>query len=220
MKVATKLYCLVGALVALMIGIGMMGLKTAKDADDSLDTVYKDRVVPLKDLKVIADMYAVNIVDTSHKVRNGNLKWEDGRKNVADAAKTIDEKWKAYLATTLVEEEKKLVAETTPLKKVADDAVARLAGLMQKEDREGLTQLTISGLYETIDPVSGKFSELVDIQLKVAKEEFEKSAKEYHLARSISIALIVIGALLAGAFAFILIRSLATQLGGRAVVYR
>jgi methyl-accepting chemotaxis protein len=214
MKVATKLYCLVGSLVVLMIGIGVMGLKSAKDADDALDTVYRDRVVPLKDLKVIADMYAVNIVDTSHKVRNGNLKWAEGRKNVAEASKLIDEKWKAYLATTLVAEEKKLVEETTLLKKAADDVVARLAALLEKEDREGLTRFVIADLYAVIDPVSGKFSDLVDVQLKVAREEFEKSSKEYDQTRNLSIVIIAIGALLAGIFAFLLIRSLTRQLGG------
>jgi methyl-accepting chemotaxis protein len=126
LKVGTKLYSLIGFLSALLIFIGILGLHSAKLSNDGLDTVYKDRVVPLKDLKVIADMYAVNIVDTSHKVRNGNLKWEEGRKNVDEAVKTIAEKWKAYLATTLVAEEKKLVEEVKPLMKNADAAVAKL----------------------------------------------------------------------------------------------
>lgn len=52
-----------------------MGLSTASKAKLGLDTVYKDRAVPLKDLKIIADMYAVNIIDTSHKVFNNNFTW-------------------------------------------------------------------------------------------------------------------------------------------------
>lgn len=39
-------------------------------------SVYNDRVVPLKQLKEISDAYAVNIVDCSHKVRNGNITWQ------------------------------------------------------------------------------------------------------------------------------------------------
>lgn len=91
MTVARKLYSLVGGMIALMIIIGVLGLKSAKDSNAGLDTVFKDRVVPLKDLKLIADMYAVNIVDTTHKVRNGNLGWAEGRHNVTLAVKSINE---------------------------------------------------------------------------------------------------------------------------------
>ena len=72
-----------------MIIIGVLGLQAAKVANTGLDTVYKDRVVPLKGLKIIADLYAVNIVDTAHKVRNGNMAWDEGRKSANDATKGI-----------------------------------------------------------------------------------------------------------------------------------
>jgi methyl-accepting chemotaxis protein len=48
----------------------MFGLQSAKEANGGLDTVYKDRVVPMEQLKTISDMYAVNIVDTSHSQRH------------------------------------------------------------------------------------------------------------------------------------------------------
>jgi len=208
MKVGTKLYALIGFLSVLLIMIGFWGLYSAKQAADGLDTVYKDRVVPLKDLKVIADMYAVNIVDTSHKVRNGNMKWADGRENVDVAVKTIVEKWKAYLATTLVTEEKRLVAEITPLMKSADTAVADLVGILKREDGDALARFTISELYPVIDPVSGKFSDLVDVQLKVAKEEYDKGARTYEQSKAISIAALILGVLLASGFGFMIVRSI------------
>ena len=213
-KVATRLYCLVGFMAASMIVIGGVGLKSANDSNEGLNTVYKDRVVPLKDLKVIADMYAVNIVDTSHKVRNGNLAWSEGRKNLEEAKKNIEEKWKAYLGTTLVDEEKRLVEEVAPLMKTADNAVDKLTNIMQKENAEALARFTINDLYPVIDPVSGKFSDLVEIQLKVAKDEYDRSVKGYELARIVSIISILTGVMLSGIFALFLIRDLTRQLGG------
>jgi len=213
MKVGTRLYLLIGFMSVLLFAIGALGLKTAKDADASLDTVYKDRVVPLEQLKSIADMYAVNIVDTSHKVRNGNLNWTEGLKNVDLAMKTVNEKWKAYLATTLVAEEKKLVDEISPLMIKADTAVTKLRGLLQKEDRDGLAQFTISELYPVIDPVSDRFSQLVEVQLKEAKTEYDKSAAQYLRNRNISICVIAVGILCSLLFATMLIRNLLRQLG-------
>jgi len=212
LKIGTKLYALIGFMALLSIIIGILGLHSAKLSDDGLDTVYKDRVVPLKDLKVIADMYAINIVDTAHKVRNGNLKWDEGRKNVDEAAKTIAEKWRAYLATTLVSEEKKLVEEVKPLMKAADTAVTTLSEILKKEDRDALAKFTITELYPVMDPVSGKFSDLVDVQLKVAKEEYDKSARTYEQSKTISEAAIIFGVLLAGGFGFLIVRSITTPL--------
>ena len=207
-KVGTKLYSIVCFSAVLLIMIGFLGMYSAKKSNDGLDTVYKDRVVPLKDLKVIADMYAVNIVDTSHKVRNGNMQWAEGRKNVDDAVKTIAEKWKAYMATTLVVEETKLVEEVKPLMKSANTAVAELVGILKKEDSDALARFTISELYPVIDPVSGKFSDLVDVQLKVAKEEYDIGSRTYEQSKTISIASFILGVLLEGYFGFLIVRSI------------
>jgi len=212
LKIGTKLYALIGFMALLSIIIGILGLHSAKLSDDGLDTVYRDRVVPLKDLKIIADMYAVNIVDTSHKVRNGNLKWDEGRKNIDEAVKTIAEKWKAYLATTLVSEEKKLVEEVKPLMQAADTAVATLSEILKKEDHDALAKFTITDLYPVIDPVSVKLGNLVDIQLKVAKQEYDKSDRTYEQSKTISEAAIIFGVLLAGGFGFLIVRSITTPL--------
>ena len=214
MTVAARLYGMVGFMIVLMMLIGVLGLKSAKDSNDDLDTVYKDRVVPLKQLKVAADMYAVNIVDTSHKVRNGTLTWDQGRANVGAAVTTIDETWKAYLATELVDEETRLIEEMAPLKRTADTAVARLARLMAQEDREGLTKFTIAEMYPAIDPVSAKFSDLIDVQLTVAKAVYGHSEDEYILSRNISFIVLATGAFIAILTAIALIRNLTAQLGG------
>ena len=195
-KIGTRLYGLICCFAVLMIVIGVLGLQAAKVANTGLDTVYKDRVVPLKDLKTIADLYAVNIVDTAHKVRNGNMAWDEGRKNVNDATKGIADKWKGYLATTLVVEEKKLVEEAIPLMKNADISVAKLSSILAKEDGDTLAKFTISELYPVIDPISGKFSELVDVQLKVALEEYDASNKTYNTAKIVSISVLLAGLLL------------------------
>ena len=192
-KIGTRLYFLIGFLIILMIGIGLMGLNAARKAELGLDTVYKDRVVPLKDLKIIADMYAVNIVDTSHQVRNNNFTWQDGRKNVAEATAIIKEKWQAYLATTLVSEEEKLVDEAKPLMETANASITKLSEIFRKEDKEALERYTISELYPVIDPISSKFSELVDVQLTVAKEEYDNAYAAYNRGKTIAITMILAG---------------------------
>ena len=87
--IKTKLLVSLSSLLLALVVIGSVGWYAAQVANDGLNTVYSDRVVPLRDLKVVADMFAVNIVDTAHKVRNGNLDWSAGHKAVDEARVNI-----------------------------------------------------------------------------------------------------------------------------------
>jgi len=203
-KVGTKLYGLIALLLLFLCIVGFVGLYTSNQARIGLDTVYNDRVVPLKDLKLIADMYAVNIVDASHKVRNGNIQWEEGVESVSFAVKTIEEKWTAYLETSLVEEEVRLIDEAAPLIQQADKSIAELLKILMAKDRDALDKYTISELYPAIDPISGKFSELVDIQLIVAKNEYDSALAMYEKSKTVSMAIILL-AILSGLLCGVLI---------------
>jgi methyl-accepting chemotaxis protein len=206
-SVNTRLMGLVLFLSLISIVVGVMGLRGMASTVAGLQTVYDDRVVPLRDLKVIADMYAVNIVDASHKVRNGNFTWEEGRKNVTEAQKVIDEKWTAYKGTVLVEAETKLVAEIEPMMESTNKQIEDLLNIMKKEDAEAIAAYTRGPLYPAIDPISGKFSELIEVQLTVAKEEYLSGKEGYNFARSVSIILLVGGIVLGLLSALWIVRS-------------
>ena len=72
-SIRTKLFLNFGVLALLIVSAVGGGWFGTQSMHDSIDRIYVDRIVPLRDLKVVADLYAVNIVDTSHKVRNDNL---------------------------------------------------------------------------------------------------------------------------------------------------
>ena len=211
-KISTRLYALVSFLSLLLLVIGFLGLNSASRSNQGLNTVYQDRVIPLKDLKIIADMYAVNIVDTSHKVRNGNISWEEGAQNVVNAKAMIAEKWKKYLQTALVPEEKSLADEANALMNTADTTIDELLDILQVKNAEALEQFTVSRLYAVIDPVSDRFSRLVDVQLKVAEEEYSKNAALYERNKVISLASIFMGIIISLGFSLLIIRSIVQPL--------
>ncbi|MBI3147417.1 MAG: methyl-accepting chemotaxis protein [Betaproteobacteria bacterium] len=198
MSIANKLYALIGALLALAAGVSGLGLYGMKSMVAGLETVYHDRVVPLRDLKDIADAYAVDIVDNTHKVRNRNLNPQEGLANVEKAEKLIAQRWKAYLATVLVEEEKKLVAEVEPRMKAGNEATAKLKNLLREGRIDDVAAFAASELYPAIDPVSESFSKLVLVQLDVAKREYEGGQRTYAMLRNLAVLLIAIG--VAGGF--------------------
>ena len=212
MSVNIRLFALVVFLSLVSVVVGVVGLRGMSTTLQGLQSVYDDRVVPLRDLKVIADMYAVNIVDTSHKVRNGNMSWDEARKSLAQAESTIQDKWKSYKATYLVEQEKKLVAEIEPMLLSTQQQLDRLRDILQREDLPAIAEFTKTALYPSIDPISGKFSELIEVQLDVAKDEYENGRSAYDLSRLTSLVLLVAGTVLGLLAAVLIVRSVVRPL--------
>ena len=163
------------------------GLNALLEVKDGLKSVYDDRVVPLRDLKVISDSYAVSIVDASHKIRNGNTDWAEAVASVQNANVQISKNWQAYLATSLVPEEVRLVGEIKPLLLSADQAVRQLQGILERQDRAALDSFVREDLYARIDPVSNKLGELIDLQVRVAGEEYIKAHDEAETGQRLSV---------------------------------
>ncbi|WP_404342341.1 methyl-accepting chemotaxis protein [Pseudoalteromonas mariniglutinosa] len=214
MKVAYRLALLAGVLITFIIIVGVTGIFGMKNEHSTLETVYRDRVVPLKDLKSIADSYAVNIVDTAHKVRNGSMTWDTAVENVDNAKKVIMSNWNGYLNTQLVAQEQRLVKEIKPLLVKADQGVADLLSILRQQDADALEYFIINRLYPVIDPVSERFSELVEVQLVVAESEFNISAKNYEDTLILNSVIIIFSIIISIVLGFLIARSLVKQLGG------
>ncbi|HOY69863.1 MAG TPA: methyl-accepting chemotaxis protein [Methylotenera sp.] len=173
--------------------VGFVGIKGVENTNEAVMTLYQDRVIPLQQLKTVADMYAVNIVDTSHKVRNGNLSWAEGEANVDNALKEVDKQWKAYTSTYLVDDEKKLIAEVEPLFAKANVATTNLQAILRTHDEKRLSDFTRAELYPAIDPLSDKINALTNLQLKVSADVYADAESDYKLHSIIGIAFLVIG---------------------------
>jgi methyl-accepting chemotaxis protein/methyl-accepting chemotaxis protein-1 (serine sensor receptor) len=181
--VRARLILLTALLCLLMALLALGGMLLLAQANESLRTVYDDRVVPLRQLKTVADMYAVNLVDTTHKVRLGAMDWAAGTRLVEDAGSTVQKQWNAYTQTFLVPQERRLVDELQPLMSRAEALRQRLLALLAARDSAGLERLAREELYPTLDPLGDKLNALVEVQLEEAQLEYRKGLSRYEQAR-------------------------------------
>jgi methyl-accepting chemotaxis protein len=195
MTIRTKLLASLSVLFASLLIVGAVGWYASKVANDGLNTVFVDRVQPLRDLKAIADLYAINIVETAHKVRNGNLDWAAGQKAVAHARSEIKTHWETYSSTQMIEDEKQLAETLELLMKSADGALSELSDSLEKQDRPALDLFVMAQLYPSIGPVTETVGRLVDLQIRAAGEQYSASAEIFRMARLGMIASLIAGAI-------------------------
>ncbi|WP_058620729.1 MCP four helix bundle domain-containing protein, partial [Methylobacterium indicum] len=206
-SIRARLLAALAALFASIVTIAGIGWYASSLANRDMNGMYRDRVVPLRDLKIIADLYAVNIVDTAHKVRNGNISWPAGTASVREAQTRIAETWQAYMLTTMDEAERRLAGAARLSMEAANGSVSDLQAILRANDQAALDAFVRTRLYQAIDPVSEQVAKLVDLQIAEAGELYDGFAAAYRLNQTIGTG-IVLGGLAAAIFA------LATTLRG------
>ncbi|WEK07806.1 MAG: methyl-accepting chemotaxis protein [Candidatus Pseudomonas colombiensis] len=212
MTIRLRLLALVSAMLLSCTIIGVMGLDALSRSVAGLNTVYLDRVVPLRDLKNIADLFAVKIVDSSHKVHSGQMTYAQAEKAVRDADSQINTLWAAYQNTRMSPEEKSLVVATARVVDAAQEPIERLKGILQRSDKTALDTFVKVELYQFIDPISAEFSQLIQIQLDESKRVYDDSVALYDTTRTLLTLLLVMILACGVLFAWRLIRSITRPL--------
>lgn len=201
-------------LISLLTISGVVATVSLAKNNSYMESIYNDRVVPLEQLKIVVDMYAVNIVDTCHKMNYGLVSYTEGTKLITEAEQTIDQQWKNYMATSLTPEEKQLSSEAAALMEDANNATAELKSILAKNDKAALSVFAKDRLYPAIDPISGKFSELANLQLKESKKLYAESAATYDTVKTVELLLIIFGIAAGFAITALIASSVINSLSG------
>ena len=175
--------------------LGYFSLQNLKQGERALERVYRERVVPLKLLKTISDDYAVFIIDAVNKGNAGLLSSAEVRQGVEETNTRISQNWNEYRATDLTVEEARLVDELAGLYRAADQKIAELVKFLNEHPNLAPGDLApFDGpLYPVIDPVTAKITELCELQLSIAKAQYEAASAENKIASKRALFLLFAG---------------------------
>jgi methyl-accepting chemotaxis protein len=146
LSIKTRLVLLVSSLLILLVAAAGFTVSRMKAGNESLASLYNDRVASLELLKHTADGYN-EAVDVAHKVAAGTLATPAGVAQVKAAQDKIAQRWKDYSSSSLDAQELPLVRQAEPLMAKSDAAIAQLAALLAKGDGDGVRSLAATGLY-------------------------------------------------------------------------
>ena len=184
-----------------LIVLAFTSLTQLKSANEGVERIYSQRVVPLEELKIIADDYAVLVIDAVNKANAGLITSKEAIEGIRQARSEIAQKWSDYRGHGQSGEELQLANEAEALFNAANQAIDRveskLSMLSKISDKVTSRLSDFDGpLYKDIDPISEKIAELVNLQLRMVAVERNKLAEAYtnalYLTGGITLAVICI----------------------------
>jgi methyl-accepting chemotaxis protein-1 (serine sensor receptor) len=122
--------------------------------------------------------------------------------------------WNAYMATYLTPEEKKLAQTfTNDRKTFAGEGLLPAVAALRANDVKEAQRLAKDKVEPLFVALERGADALIDLQIDVAKKEYDAAVARYATIRAVSLGAIALGLLLAGALGFMLVRSISRQLG-------
>lgn len=215
MTLKTRLYVMTFSLICLSILAGGLGMYGMAKSNDGLKTVYEDRTIALEQISRI-DRLLVRIrlslaeilADQSGaKVKPELIKIDN---NMAE----IDKTWADYRATYLTPEEKKLGDQfIIDRGRLNEKGLLPVLAALRVGNIEDALRFQII-LQQLVPPVTAGIGALRELQVDVAKDEYDQAAINYTRLRAVMITVVGLGALIAAGAGFLLIRRVYFELGG------
>jgi methyl-accepting chemotaxis protein len=195
LKISARLTILITVVSALLLLVGGVGLYGIYQTNNSLQTVYMNRAVPLGHLSHVERLLLNNRITLNNTLlvntpENNRTKVEEIRQNVG----TINQHWDAYTATQLKPEEATLVqtfaqARQRYLTELLQPALAAL----QANDMPAVQQLLLTRAPQVYPPMHDSLLKLTELQIAEARNEFNRSESTFDWVQGLSVVMILLG---------------------------
>lgn len=222
--VATRLYLLVAFMAVTMVTMGAVGITNMSKVLDSLSTVYNDRTVPTGDLTRIQALLNAGFSEVLRALQHNpaaetsTLHDHPVSEHINRIEKNLvamNELWAKYMATYLTPEEKLLAAdyEKQNALYVADVLTPALQALKNGDYSIEMTGRFLKGNRKLGADAEKAMSQLIELQMRVAAEEYEKGEAKFRFARNMAMIFITVALAVGLGLAFLIIRSISVPLG-------
>ncbi len=215
LKIGVRLTGAFAILLLLLVGIASTGISGIGRTFHSVTDMYANSVVPMQELGHMQYLNMRNRVLAMDMILNPTP--ANVSKRAAEQIKNadlIDQAWKAYKATDITEPEKLLIAELEPALQAY-----RKEGIVPAREASvaGKTEEANSIYKDHISPLAPKLfdtlEKLLEIQVKLARAQYDDSAKTNGSVTTTTIAVAAAAALVGAFLALAITRSITQPLG-------
>jgi methyl-accepting chemotaxis protein len=213
LTIKSRLVFVISFLSLLLVGSGIVAIASLSSANDSLKTIYENRLVPIGQLNQLVRLISESRMAAAESMNGDpavvNKRMDEVDRKVAE----VDRVWDTFMAAPLTPEEKTLAAKSLESRKkfVAEGLKPTVDAL-----RAANVQMAMELMAGQMTPLAAVFQEHVDALIKaqetIAKHEFEKTQSLYMTVRNVSLIAIICGVGLAAFIGLWLIRAISAPL--------
>ncbi|MES2050166.1 MAG: methyl-accepting chemotaxis protein [Pseudomonadota bacterium] len=212
-SIKSRLIFMIALLSLMMLIIGGTGIYGLGSVNDSLKTVYDDRTVAIGQLDQIIRIINRNQLAVAKSLTGDPAqlgKEMDGiDKNILEANKM----WAEYMATYLTVEEKKLAEQFANARKsFVEEGLKPAMTAARAQDVKLATEILHGKMTALFDKVSEPMNGLINLQLDVAKKEYEQSQSFFGKFKVFSISAMLFALVFGAMFGLWLIASITKPL--------
>ena len=212
-RILMRLAAMVAVMLVLMSAVAVIGVRGMSTVREGLRTVYEDRVVPLEQIGTIQSNYfKVRISVMSAVAANDAAVIQQDTTAITGQVEDAQKMWKAYLATYLTPEEKQLADATQKSFDAYDEVRGRVLITLGSGDFAGGKALAKNEGAPALAKLMDNLAKLKELQVEVAKQEYDKAGAAYTSSRFLLIAGLGIAVLLGAGIAFVIGRSVTVPL--------
>lgn len=171
LSVKTRLTFLIALSMLLVAATGLLSLSKLHGVARAIDSVYANRLLPMQQLRLVSQAFAVELRDCAQGLADGQLATPQALQQLDHIEQQIHQQWRAYLGTELVEPEQRLVAEAQPLLAQGLQELTHLRERLLAGDRQALQGPSQDALKQATAALTPVLDRLLDVQLENGKNE-------------------------------------------------
>ncbi|GIZ50900.1 methyl-accepting chemotaxis protein [Noviherbaspirillum aridicola] len=212
-SIRARLVFVIGFLSLQLVAGGVIGIFSLGQANGAMQSLYDDRLVVLGQLDRAVRLLDGSQLDIAKAISDEPEEASFVLDEVEAGIRKLDGIWDGYIAGALGEEERKLAERfSAERKSFTDEGLRPAIAAVRAGNREQANELLQGAMEENFKPLRKTIDELIQLQLDVARADFERSQQRYRLVFYSCGAAILFGLALAAVLGWWLVRAITRPL--------
>lgn len=222
LTIKARLILLIAFLIALIAFVGGLGIRGMNAMNTAIDSIYEDRLVPVKELNQIDELMSnsvieLNQISLTHKVTMGEPTSRANRQphldTVAANMETIEQLWSSYMATALTPCEAELAERYTSQRRTFfQQGMAPAITYYEAGSIDRATRHMVEVARPAFISANQTLHHLIELQNEVAHTEYDAADSTFAFMLYLTSVMIILALLIGSLGGWMLIRAITRPL--------
>jgi methyl-accepting chemotaxis protein len=205
--IGSRLILLIAVQAFILLAIGATALFGLDLAARSTNVLNRN-VTEGTQLDYVADTLRGDLLQTVYQLNSGAITWAEGRERLAFARTRFEEDWNGFARGVTLDDAEFLRDTMDPGLQSVRTAFEELERLLETEDRSNLQLFVVNEFSELVEPLLNALIASSSQRQLASEETFRRSLEDNQRLLFTSLAVIVVGVLLAAVIGVLIYRSI------------